>query len=244
MADHFKCEVKDLGWLEAKADSAEKRAQNAPGVHAAQTSQEMAKASPAMQKLMADSGKSRLVAQRARDVDMLNVEWMWRNRFPKAMCSLVAGHGDLGKTTLLLGMAAIVTCGAEWPDGSGRAEQGSVIYFAGEDTLEHILTPRFVAAGGDRDRMFFVRAVRTEDEKGRKTFDLGVDLIELEKLIMSLGDVRLVIFDPINSYFGKADTYKSAQVSGARTLGRSACTPQCGGDLEHAFGEALERGEP
>jgi len=33
---------------------------------------------------------------------------------------------------------------------------------------------------------FFVRAVRTEDEKGRKTFDLGVDLIELEKLIMSL----------------------------------------------------------
>jgi len=94
---------------------------------------------------------------------------MCRDRFPRAMLSLIAGHGGLGKTTVLLDMAARITRGSTWPDGDGAAKRGSVIYFSGEDSIEHTLLPRFLAAMGDPERIHFIPAVKREDGEGNPT---------------------------------------------------------------------------
>ena len=44
---------------------------------------------------------------------------------------------------------------------------------------------------------------------------LQADLALLEAKIKELGDVVLVIFDPISSYFGKTDTYRNTEVRAA-----------------------------
>jgi putative DNA primase/helicase len=155
---------------------------------------------------------SRLVSRRGSELTPKAIEWMWRDRFPRGMLSLLAGHGNGGKTTLLLDVAARITRGAAWPDSFGTATRGSVIYFSAEDLSEQTLLPRFLASGGEPERIHFVTAVKSEDDKGVRTFHLQQDLRELEKKVAEVGNVQAVIFDPISSYFGNTDTWRSTQV--------------------------------
>ena len=194
--------------LGAIVDSAFKNGQNAPGCDAPRPMAEVFKDVEAPHETRA----SRLVSRRGSDLTPKQIGWMWRDRFPRAMLSLIAGHGGLGKTTVLLDMAARITRGSPWPDGDGAAKRGSVIYFSGEDSIEHTLLPRFLAAMGDPERIHFIPAVKREDGEGVRTFHLQQDLRELEKHVAAIGDVELVIFDPISSYFGNTDTWRSTNV--------------------------------
>jgi AAA domain len=51
--------------------------------------------------------------------------------------------------------------------------------------------------------------------KGRRTFNLQADLVLLENKIREIGDVALIIIDPISSYMGKTDSHKNSEVRGA-----------------------------
>jgi hypothetical protein len=72
-----------------------------------------------------------------------------------------------------------------------------------------------MAAGADLKCVHIVNAVLQEDGKGRRTFNLQADLVLLERKIAEIGDVVLVIIDPISSYMGKTDSHKNAEVRGA-----------------------------
>ena len=69
-----------------------------------------------------------------------------------------------------------------------------------------------MAADADCSKVHIVSAVHQEDEKGHRTFNLQLDLAELEKEITRLGDALLVIIDPITSYLGKVDSHKNAEL--------------------------------
>jgi putative DNA primase/helicase len=56
--------------------------------------------------------------------------------------------------------------------------------------------------------------VRQNDGKGRRSFNLQADLALLEAAIERIGNVRLVIIDPVSSYLGKTDSHKNADVRG------------------------------
>ncbi len=74
--------------------------------------------------------------------------------------------------------------------------------------------PRLLAAGADRTKVHIVSAVRSDDGKGQHTFNLQADLDLLERKIVEIGDVALVIIDPVTSYLGKTDSHKNAEVRG------------------------------
>jgi hypothetical protein len=153
-----------------------------------------------------------LVSRLASEIEPRAIEWLWPKRFALGKCALTAGDGDLGKTTLLLNVIATVTRGGYWPAGEGKAELGNVLYFSTEDDAEDTVIPRLMAAGADRDRIRIVTAVRRTDDKGDRAFDLAADLAKLEAEIVQMGNVRLVVFDPISAYFGRADTYRNSEV--------------------------------
>jgi hypothetical protein len=70
-----------------------------------------------------------------------------------------------------------------------------------------------MAAGADRQRVHLISAVTSENGKGRRAFDLQSDLDLLEAKIAEIGDVKLVIIDPISSYLGrKVDSHVNAAV--------------------------------
>lgn len=71
-----------------------------------------------------------------------------------------------------------------------------------------------MAAGAALDRVHIVSAVRNPGGKGQRTFNLQTDIELLERKIAKIGDVALVIVDPVSSYLGKTDSHKNSEVRG------------------------------
>jgi putative DNA primase/helicase len=77
---------------------------------------------------------------------------------------------------------------------------------------EDTLCPRLEAAGADLERVRALKAVIAEDKQ--RTFSLQADLTALGEKVRAIGDVSLVIIDPITSYMGKIDSHQTTDVRG------------------------------
>ncbi len=125
------------------------------------------------------------------------VEWVWRDWIAKGKFHLISGAPGTGKTTLALSLAATITAGGRFPDGS-LATRGSVLMWSGEDGVEDSLLPRFLACGGEQSGMHFVHATRGDDGVALP-FDPACDMEGLAAAARSIDDVRLLILDPVVS---------------------------------------------
>jgi hypothetical protein len=153
-----------------------------------------------------------LEVRRMSEIASRNIEWLWPNRIAIGKQTLIGGDPGLGKSQLTAALAAAVSTGGEWPCGEGRAVRGNVVILSAEDDAADTIRPRLDAAGADVSRVYQVAAVQQRDGKGRRVFNLQADLPLLEATITRIGDVRLVIIDPISSYMGKTDSHKNADV--------------------------------
>jgi putative DNA primase/helicase len=158
-----------------------------------------------------------LVTALAADVEMCGIDWLWPGRFALGKISLIAGLPDYGKGQSAAFIAAAVTAGFELPCNEGMARQGNVIWFNAEDDARDTIKPRLIAAGADLNRIHFVNSARL-DGKG-KIFSLVTDLPLLRKKIEEIGNVVLVIIDPISAYLGvgKVDSRQATDVRGVLT---------------------------
>jgi AAA domain-containing protein len=112
-------------------------------------------------------------------------------------------------------MTSAVTTGGEWPCGEGRSPvAGNVIILSAEDGAADTIIPRLMAAGADLSRVTVVSAISSADGKDRAAFNLQRDLALLEQKITEIGDVVLVVVDPVSSYLGKTDSHKNSEVRG------------------------------
>ncbi len=159
--------------------------------------------------------ESKLVVQCAAGISPERVEFLWPGRIAVGKQSLVGGEAGLGKSQLTNSIGATVTNGGSWPCNEGTAPLGSVLFLCAEDGASDTVVPRLMAAGADLKKVFIVTAVRGDDGKGRRAFNLQSDLEHLEAKITEIGDVRLVVIDPISSYLGpKVDSHVNAAVRG------------------------------
>jgi AAA domain len=158
-----------------------------------------------------------LVIVQATDIEMVPVMWMWPGKMALGKLSLIAGEPGLGKSQLTAALAAAVTTGGQWPCSNERAPFGSVVIFSAEDDASDTIVPRLKSAGADLERVQIVSAVKERSDQGaaiERSFSLQIDLPLLERAIQNLGDVRLIIIDPITSYLGKVDSHKNAEIRG------------------------------
>jgi putative DNA primase/helicase len=158
-----------------------------------------------------------LVTTAASDLEMRAVEWLWPDRFALGKIGLIAGLPDMGKGQIAAFLAAAVTNNIALPCNEGTAVQGSVVWFNAEDAQEDTILPRLVAAGADPKRVYFVNSVRVDGKE--KSFSLVTDLQMLRAKIEEIGDVALVIVDPISAYLGvgKVDSRQATDVRGVLT---------------------------
>ena len=148
------------------------------------------------------------------EVEERDVDWLWPDRFPLGMLCLLAGKQGLGKSVLTVEMAARVSTGRAWPDGS-ECPKGSVVILSEEDDLARTVKRRARAAGADLSKIFSLTML--QDGQGEYGFDLKEDLGVVCKLILELGDVKLVVLDPLNAYLGVIDSHMDSAVR--RVLG-------------------------
>ena len=144
---------------------------------------------------------------RGDEVALEPVDWIWNGYLPLGMLAIVGGAPGCGKTTIALSVAATITVGGRWPDGSRCTCRGDVVVWSGEDG-HSVLAARLVAMGADMTRVHFIDGVTTSEETG---FDPGRDMLLLEDTMSRLEAPRLLILDPIVSAV-TGDSHKGAEV--------------------------------
>ena len=115
-------------------------------------------------------------ARVARDVVAKKVKWLWRDRIPCGMLSVVAGKPDQGKGLLAAYVAAEVS-----------KRGGNVLYSAIEDDAGMMTRPRLEAAGADLDRILLWR------------FHVPEQMNELSERVRQMG-IDLIVMDPFNAH--------------------------------------------
>jgi putative DNA primase/helicase len=137
------------------------------------------------------------------------VNWIWGGWLAAGKFHVLAGQPGAGKTTLALAFAATITSGGCWPDGS-RAEAANVLIWSGEDDPGDTLVPRLRAMGANMSRVYFVGDVRDGVDVDARSFDPARDVLALVRKAETIGDIGLLIVDPVVSAVS-GDSHKNAE---------------------------------
>lgn len=162
---------------------------------------------------------------RLSDVVAERVSWLWPGRIPAGKLVTLDGDPSLGKSTLALTFAAVITTGGLWPDGSRCDFQGDVILLSAEDGLADTVRPRLDAAGADVRRVHAVQGVTLED--GTLRPPTLADVGQLQRLVEKTG-ARLLVVDVLMAYLPSGtDSHKDQDIR--RVLSRLSALADCTG---------------
>jgi len=145
---------------------------------------------------------------RASDVTPEAIAWLWNGWLAAGKMHVFGGAPGTGKTTISMGLAATVTTGGRWPDGT-RSIAGNVVIWSGEDDPADTLIPRLVLSGADLSLVYFIADIREGNE--RRSFDPARDMEPLRRKLAEIGGVKLLIVDPVVSAIA-GDSHKNAEV--------------------------------
>lgn len=150
---------------------------------------------------------------RLSDVQVERVEWLWPGRLPAGKLTVLDGDPSMGKSTLALTLAAHLSTGRPWPDGTPCPHAPTVVLSA-EDGLADTVRPRVDAAGGDPRHVHILTAVTDHDEDGapyRREPTLR-DVGAIGEAIERTG-ARLLIVDVLMAYLGgRTDSHRDQDV--------------------------------
>jgi len=125
---------------------------------------------------------------------MRSISFLEKPLWQRSAFQLFAGPKGAGKGTYLAGFAARLS-------RAGHA----VLFVTSEDSVAIDLRPRLVAAGADVSRVFTVQEhVRLPD-----------DVDELRRLAGEVGDLALLVIDPVANHVGDRNSNNDAEVRDA-----------------------------
>ena len=159
-----------------------------------------------------DRGRGVLFSEMARD----EVRWLWRGRIPLGNITVLDGDPGLGKSVFTTDLAARVTVGRAFPDGTPCGIEGGgagVVMLNAEDSFANTVGPRFDAGGGDSRRAVWLSEVADEAEPEQvRPVSLPEDAALLEAAIGRVA-ARLVIVDPLMAFLsGHTNAHKDQDI--------------------------------
>jgi putative DNA primase/helicase len=149
-----------------------------------------------------------VISLHASEIEPEPVSWVWKGWLARGKLQLIAGSPSAGKTTIALACAAIISAGERWPDGI-RAEAGKVLVWSSEDDAADTLVPRLMRMGANLENIRFITE-RVLD-KDPRPFNPATDMEDLASHATAIGQVDLLIIDPVVAAIGGKDSYKNAE---------------------------------
>lgn len=132
------------------------------------------------------------------DVRPEPIDWLWPGHIAAGKLTLIDGDPGLGKSLITLDLAARLTMGREFPNGSACAGPAGVVLVGSEDGVSDTIIGRLQAAGADLNHVHsFDGTSRSGTSKGPPTFPEDCSL--LEEVIQET-KARLVIVDPLLAF--------------------------------------------
>jgi hypothetical protein len=152
---------------------------------------------------------------RLAEVTPRTVRWLWPGRVPLGKLTVLDGDPGVGKSTVVLDLAARVSRGATLPDDSHGDLDGpaSVVLLCSEDSLADTIRPRLEAARADLTRVVAVTAV--PGPRGLRPPRLPFDSLAIIRIVNAHA-ARLLVVDPLMAYLDTAVTaYRDQTVRAA-----------------------------
>lgn len=144
----------------------------------------------------------------AADIKPEAIRWLWDGWLARGKFHIFAGQAGTGKTTIAIALAATISIGGRFPDGT-RAPVGHVLIWSGEDNAKDTLVPRLLAAGADLTKVHFIGDVKHGDEM--RSFDPATDIKAMMDAAINIEGVALLLVDPVvNAVAG--DSHKNGEV--------------------------------
>jgi putative DNA primase/helicase len=153
-------------------------------------------------------GSGRIEIVSGATIEPESINWLWKDWLAVGKFQILAGVPGTGKTTIGLALAATITTAGRWPDGSRYQDPGNVLVWSGEDSPRDTLLPRLLAMGADRSRVYFVGSYSADGKQ--RPFDPSRDLEVLTREAKEIGDIRLLMLDPIVNVVA-GDSNKNAE---------------------------------
>ena len=137
-------------------------------------------------------------------------EWVIPGWLALSEFHLLAGQAGMGKSTLAMKIAAMVSRSQDF--NGDTCAGGEVVVWSGEDAYTKTLLPRLLVNGADPAHVYFVRTVEQVPGKTRE-FTPADDIPALARALSERPGVRLVILDPILAIATRArDSYRPEDV--------------------------------
>lgn len=144
----------------------------------------------------------------ATNIQCTRIRWLWPGFLAKGKLHVIAGDAGVGKSTVAIALASVVSAAGSWPDGT-TSPIGNVLIWSGEDDPADTLVPRLKVAGADLERIFFITGTRENGET--RPFDPAKDLVPLQVAAEQCGNIALIIVDPVvNAVTG--DSHNNTEV--------------------------------
>lgn len=130
-------------------------------------------------------------------VDPERVRWLWPGYIPFGKVTVVDGDPGLGKSTILIDIAARISRGCPLPNGKRHRPMGTVLLM-GEDGAADTIVPRLINAEADLTKIA-VRDTYTSSKEQEIPPAFPSDIPRLKEDIIE-AQAGLVVIDPVMSY--------------------------------------------
>lgn len=146
-----------------------------------------------------------------RDVELEPLDWLWPGRLLFGKYNLLVGDGGIGKSTLIMDVAARLSRGLPLPDGTRHPPCGTLLVMP-EDGPGDTIRPRLENAGADLARIGLIQTI-TDPEDGAEVMPTIPDDINKLEDAITLLDARLLVLDPLLGFMGdKVNEYRDKEV--------------------------------
>ena len=128
------------------------------------------------------------------------VLWLWGNKIRQREFTVIAGNKSIGRSHMMIELAAIVSKKESFPDG-WATDKNKVVFFSDEDNYSAMLRPKLLAAGADLKNITIYNKLKD----GFTTYNIKKNFETLARKVEDLYNVDAIFIDPFSEYVQPED---------------------------------------